>query len=46
MDKLPKEYIKTKIETSPDKIAIKNAINDGQNIDGAKLVTNYGIQLK
>ena len=46
MEKLPKEYIKTKIETSPDKVAIKSAINDGKEINGAKLVTNYGIQLK
>lgn len=46
MEKLPKEYVKTKIETSPDKVAIKSAINEGKNIDGAKLVTNYGIQLK
>ena len=46
IDKLPKEYIKTKIETSPDKVAIKSAINEGKNIDGAKLVTNYNIQTK
>jgi hypothetical protein len=43
---LPEEYIKTKIEKSPDKIAIKNAIKDGKEIKGAKIVTNYNIQIK
>lgn len=43
---LPEKYIKTKIETSPDKVAIKNAIKDGESIEGAKLVTNYNIQIK
>lgn len=45
-DELPEEYIKTKIEKNPDKIAIKNAIKDGKSINGAKLVTNYNIQIK
>ena len=43
---LPEKYIKTKVESSPDKIAIKNAIKDGESIEGAKLVTNYNIQIK
>lgn len=43
---LPEEYIKTKIEKSPDKIAIKNAIKDGKEVKGAKIVTNYNIQIK
>ena len=46
LNKLPEEYIKTKIEKNPDKIAIKNAIKDGKEIDGAKIVTNYNIQIK
>ena len=45
-DKLPEEYIKTKIEKNPDKVAIKNAIKNGENINGAKIVTNYNIQIK
>ena len=45
-DKLPEQYIKTKIEKSPDKVAIKNAIKEGKNIDGAKITTNYNIQIK
>lgn len=43
---LPEKYIKTKIETSPDKVAIKNAIKDGEEISGAKIITNYNIQIK
>ena len=46
IDKLPEEYIKTKIEKNPDKVAIKNAIKDGKEINGAKIVTNYNIQIK
>lgn len=46
IDKLPEEYIKTKIEKNPDKVAIKNAIKNGKNINGAKIVTNYNIQIK
>ena len=46
IDSIPKEFIKTKIESNPDKTAIKNAINSGKEVKGAKIVTNYGIQLK
>ena len=35
-----------KIEKNPDKVAIKNAIKDGKEIKGAKIVTNYNIQIK
>lgn len=43
---IPKEYIKTKIEESPDKTAIKKAIDNGEEIKGAKVVTNYNLQVK
>lgn len=43
---LPEKYIKTKIEKNPDKVAIKEALNKGENIEGATLVTNYNIQIK
>ena len=46
INKLSEEYIKTKIEKNPDKVAIKNAIKDGKEITGAKIVTNYNIQIK
>lgn len=45
-EELPEEYIKVKVDKSPDKVAIKNAIKDGTNVKGAKLVTNYNIQIK
>lgn len=43
---LPKEYIKVKVEETPDKATIKKAIKDGATINGAKIVTNYNIQIK
>ena len=46
LETLPEEYIKTKIEKNPDKVAIKNAIKGGKEIKGAKIVTNYNIQIK
>ena len=46
INSIPKEFIKTKVESNPDKTAIKNAINSGKEVKGAKIVTNYGIQLK
>ena len=46
INSLPKEFIKTKIEESPDKTAIKKAIDNGQIVNGAEIVTNYNIQVK
>lgn len=46
VEMLPEEYVKTKIEKNPDKVAIKNAIKGGKEIKGAKIVTNYNIQIK
>lgn len=45
-DMLPSKYIKKKVEENPDKTAIKEAIKNGKEISGAKLVTNYNIQIK
>lgn len=44
--KIPKEYIKTKIEESPDKTKIKEAIKSGLKVDGAELVEKQNIQIK
>ena len=46
IDLLPTKYIKTKVEESPDKVAIKKDIASGKEISGAKIVTNYNIQVK
>ena len=46
MDLLPSKYIRKKVEESPDKTAIKNDIKDGKDISGARIVTNYNLQVK
>lgn len=46
IDLLPTKYIKKKVEEIPDKTAIKNDIKDGKEISGAKIITNYNIQVK
>ena len=46
IDLLPSKYIKKKVEESPDKTAIKEDIKKGKDISGARIVTNYNIQVK
>jgi hypothetical protein len=43
---IPKDYIKEKIETSIDKIKIKEAIKSGANVSGAEIETNFNLQIK
>lgn len=43
---LPKEYIKEKIELSADKTALKKALKDGKEINGATVVTKLNMQVK
>lgn len=43
---VPKEFIKTKIEESVDKTAVKNAIKSGKTVNGCQLVTNINLQIK
>lgn len=45
-DNLDKKYFIEKTTLQPDKNAIKQAIKDGQQIQGAVLVINYNIQIK
>ena len=45
-DLIPSKFIKKKIEENPDKVAIKEAIKNGKEVSGAKVVTNYNIQIK
>lgn len=40
---LPKEYIKEKITTSIDKIAIKKALQSGEEVTGASLEQRQGV---
>ena len=46
MDYLPNEYLKEKIEYSPDKTAIKKAIDSGKEVAGARIIINHNLQIK
>ena len=46
LDKLDKTFIKIKTETSADKKAIKEAITNGQNVQGAFLKQNVNLSVK
>lgn len=46
LSSLPKEYIKEKIELSADKTALKKALKDGKEINGATIVTKLNMQVK
>lgn len=43
---IPKKYIRKKIETAPDKAAIKEAIKSGLKVRGAILIQNQNISIK
>lgn len=45
-DNLDKKYLIEKTTLQPDKNAIKQAIKQGEQVEGAVLVTNYNIQIK
>lgn len=43
---LPEDFIKTKIEKSPDKILIKEALKSGLTVPGAEIKENMNLQIK
>lgn len=43
---LPEKFICTKVVTSPDKIAIKNAIKNGEEVQGARLVKSEVLSIR
>lgn len=45
-DKLPEQYFRQNVETSPDLTAIKTAIKNGQRVAGAQLVIKQNLQIK
>lgn len=45
-DNIDKKYLIEKTTLQPDKNAIKQAIKQGEQVEGAVLVTNYNIQIK
>lgn len=40
------EYTTTNTTTTPNKVAIKDAIKEGKEVDGAILVTKFNLQIK
>lgn len=44
--KLNKKYLVTKTTVTPDKVAIKEAIKSGEQVDGAALRSNLNLQIK
>lgn len=45
-DRLPKKWCSKKIVYTPDKVAIKTAIQNGKRITGVKIVERQNIQIK
>lgn len=43
---IPQEYLNEKLTITPDKIEIKKAIKNGQDIAGAMLIENQNLQIK
>ena len=46
LNELPVDYIKEKVEHVADKIAIKKALQAGERVVGASLVTKQNLQIK
>lgn len=46
LDQVPKQYKTVKVETTPDKTAIKKAIQEGELIEGAHLEEKNNLQIK
>lgn len=45
VDTLPEEYIRVKTTKEPDKIKIKDALQQGKEIPGCSLATTYNLQV-
>ena len=46
LDHVPKQYKTVKVETTPDKTAIKKAIQEGEIIEGAHLEEKNNLQIR
>lgn len=46
LNQVPKQYKTVKVETTPDKTAIKKAIQEGEIIEGAHLEEKNNLQIK
>lgn len=43
---LPAELVKTEVKTSPDKVAIKKLLKDGQDVPGARIVKKDRLSIR
>ena len=43
---IPKKFLVKEIKFKPDKNSIKEALNNGQKVRGAEVVTRYNLQIK
>jgi len=46
LEELPKEYKTIKVTTTPDKMAIKKALESGIELKGCELIINNNLQIK
>ena len=46
LELIPQEFITVKQTFAADKTAIKKAIKEGREVAGAKVITNYSLQIK
>ena len=46
LDQVPSEFKTTKVEVVADKTAIKKAIQQGEEVPGARLIENVSLQIK
>jgi len=46
MNKIPMKYLVTKSSTTPDKKLIKEALKNGETIEGAEIQANYNLKIK
>ena len=46
LQKIPAEYLKTRVSETPDKTLIKESIKEGKEVAGAHLQTNQSITIK
>jgi hypothetical protein len=45
-DQVPAEFLRTKTTTEPDRVAIKAALQAGQDVPGARLVRTIGLRVR
>lgn len=46
VESLPKEFLNEKVTITPNKVAIKEAIESGEVVPGAQIVENMNLQIK